>query len=297
MQSDFNSPFQAHPSQYNSRNVPLRQWLPRGERPSGYLRLPCFPLLVGATAPPSATGVATGGREPKRALPYETRRRGPPDSIRQATVAPASCRCALPRRAIPCFPLKRGRSMRDRLATKMTHAHTLLGRGLLWLLTLVPACGGHDHTRRAHLAEGPVGTRFVPPEIPVSAVPSTPFLGSRCRVIVLTAAGCGVSKALIQGWVDDLAPVTDSLAFPVEAAWLFFGTGEESADLRSAAGGTLPRIFVTPGGLNRMEDLLGVLGSPHTVLVDATDTIRALLSGNRLPTFQELEGACGRHEQ
>lgn len=164
---------------------------------------------------------------------------------------------------------------------------SLMRLHLLCILIFAMSCQSSENSPSGSA----VGTRFRPPELrPASDRHVWKTTG--CRVVVVTTAGCGISRALIQGWSEDLHPLVDSVRSSVGLSWIFFGSRDELPELLSNAGENVPPIYLARGGAREMERWLHLAGSPHTLVITPMDTVRAVISGNQLPTLTDLVTAC-----
>ena len=115
-----------------------------------------------------------------------------------------------------------------------------------------------------------------------------------CRVVVVTTANCGISQRLANDWMSDLKAVIDSSGLDVIPAWIVFKNG--GTDSSGVLGRSELPIWVADSDHRSLERLFGLIGDPHTLLVNARDSIVRVLPGhgNRLPTATELAAACRR---
>lgn len=166
-------------------------------------------------------------------------------------------------------------------------------RPLLLVLVLSSTTIGGCQPRQTLSDSGPVGQVFsLPPR--VKQLDATfPITG--CRVIVITTWDCGVSKALIQGWRSEVEANLDSAGLKRSTGWIVFGDDKRAAGLLSLAGGRPVSALIAPGDLRDIKQWLGLDGTPHTLIIDEHETIRAVVSGNYVPSTATLNSSCHPH--
>lgn len=113
-----------------------------------------------------------------------------------------------------------------------------------------------------------------------------------CRVVVVSTTDCGVAAALARGWNEDVRAAADSVGVSVLTQWIVFGPQAELTDLMRLATVDPPRVVRVDGGDREMMQLLGVRGSPHTLILGPGDTVRGTTSGNAVPTAGQLRAGC-----
>ena len=138
------------------------------------------------------------------------------------------------------------------------------------------------------VAELTVGYEFITPE------GETTFPDNGCRVLTVTHATCGVSRALAQGWVRDLHEIAQALpSESISTGWIVFGDPQRAAaTLYRWLQGPAPPTWLTTGAPQDAERFVRLAGYPHTLLIDQYDTVRSVISGNQLPTAEQLRSVC-----
>lgn len=112
-----------------------------------------------------------------------------------------------------------------------------------------------------------------------------------CAVVVVAAGECPYSRALSRQWTADLRMVADSAGVTPLVRWyVFTAPGNDSVAGSVRAQGV--RVLVRPGGIAEAQDAAGMLGTPQTFIVDRAEIVRAVYSGNLLPTARVLALAC-----
>jgi hypothetical protein len=162
-----------------------------------------------------------------------------------------------------------------------------------WMLTALiatAACRGSDD---AVPWRSPIGRLFPQTHATYVGMPVADSTqpGGRCRVITVTHARCGISKALAQGWVDDLRDTIALAGRDASFSWLVFGDRAELGELFRWLDGEPPPTWLVEGSPSDVERFMGLSGYPHTFVVGG-DTIRAVIAGNRLPSTLDLLHGC-----
>jgi hypothetical protein len=107
----------------------------------------------------------------------------------------------------------------------------------------------------------------------------------------VTYATCGISKALAQGWAEDLRDTIAKADREVSVGWLVFGDRGELGHLFRWVQGEPPPTWLVNGSASEVERYTGLGGFPHTFVI-SRDTVRAVVSGNKLPSTLDLLHAC-----
>lgn len=167
------------------------------------------------------------------------------------------------------------------------HISLVVGAVLIWLAACKP-----DENPPSNTLPGVIGSQIA--ETSSSGDSLNLRHGSQagtCRVLVVTIPECGVSRALIRGWTQDLDAVAESLGIRLPGEWLVFGR-RKNLHLLTENISRLPTIRVLQGDLTDAENLTALRGTPHTLLIGPGDTVRYAVSGNAMPSLQEIRSYC-----
>ena len=122
---------------------------------------------------------------------------------------------------------------------------------------------------------------------------------SSCRIIVIASSSCRFCRALAHGWSGDLGQVAESSGVRYESKWILAQAPKDTVILsllRRQAISTVVIAAPEGGDLRLAQQVSRVSGTPVTLLVDRTDTIRTAVGGNVLPTRDALQRHCAAND-
>lgn len=120
-----------------------------------------------------------------------------------------------------------------------------------------------------------------------------PLVHDTCSLIVIASRHCGICLAMRETWQRDLDSWSISNGVHVRPFWLFLdppGTLEAFAD--HAEMGLIPVASITGPGRSTGGRVLGVVGTPTTLLVDEDGVYRVGVMGDILPPGEVAARWC-----
>ncbi len=113
-----------------------------------------------------------------------------------------------------------------------------------------------------------------------------------CQIIVLAADECSYCHQLSVGWGRDMKAVVDSVGgILMRSSWIV-AQQVGRRGLRESLGGQGIAVVARGANLTEVQRISGLRGTPITLLVDRTDTVRVSRGGNVLIASGELREWC-----
>lgn len=117
-----------------------------------------------------------------------------------------------------------------------------------------------------------------------------------CRVVVVASSTCPFCRALAHNWLADMALATAERGTGALAmVWILAEVPGDTV-ISSVLARQAISLKILParegGDLRRAQEVSGIIGTPVSLLVDGSDTIRSVVGGNRLIDGAVLRQYC-----